>query len=337
MALNTMALNTCMVLRRFLFSVAVAGLCVTLSPSSFAQSTGASAPLKIIVPFPPGGGNDVFARLIAKSLSEVRKQNVVVENKPGAGGNIGAELVARAAPDGLTVLLGHTGTVSINPVLYRGLKFDARKDLMPVAMFASTPLVLVVPTNSPFKTLQDLVSVAKAKPGELNFGSSGSGTGGHLTGELLEQLIGTKLSHIPYKGTNPALADLVGGQVQFMFSVMPPAIAMIQAGRLRPLVVTSSKRHPLLAQVPTVAESGLADLESSLTYGVLAPVGSPEAAVRQLAAQILAAATSKEFQAKLEFEGALPFPGGPQEYATQIKKESAKWEQIVRISGATVD
>lgn len=303
----------------------------------YGQASNANAALRIVVPFAPGGGNDVFARQLAKSLTEIRRQNVLVENKPGAGGNIGSELVARSTPDGLTLLLGHTGTISINPALYRSLKFDARKDLMPVAMFASTPLVLVVPSNSPYKSFQDLVAAAKAQPGQLNFGSSGNGTGGHLTGELFEQLIGTKLSHIPYKGSNPALTDLAGGQVQFMFSVMPPAIAMIQSGRLRPLAVTSSKRHPLLPQVPTVAESGLSGLESALTYGVLAPLGTPESVVRGLAGQILAAAATKEFQARLEFEGALPFTGGPQEYATQIARESAKWEHIVRVSGATVD
>jgi tripartite-type tricarboxylate transporter receptor subunit TctC len=165
---------------------------------------------------------------MAKSLGELRKQSVIVDNKPGAGGNVGTEQVVRSAPDGTTLLLGHSGTVSINPALYKQLKFDARKDLAPVAMFASSALVLVVPASSPVKTVADLVALAKSQPGGLNYASSGSGTGGHLTGELFGQKSGAKVSHIPYKGTAPGLTDLVGGQVQMMFSVIPPALALVQ-------------------------------------------------------------------------------------------------------------
>ncbi|MGK6305789.1 Bug family tripartite tricarboxylate transporter substrate binding protein [Variovorax sp. DT-64] len=304
-----------------------------------AQSSDAR-PIRIVVPFAAGGGNDVFARQMAKSLGELRKQAVIVENKPGAGGNLGSEQVVRSAPDGSTLLLGHTGTVAINPALYKGLRFDARKDLVPVAMFASSALVLVVPAGSKIRTVAELVAEARSNPGKLDYASSGSGTGGHLTGELFEQRTGTKLNHIPYKGTNPALTDLAGGQVQLMFSVIPPALALVKGGRLRAIAVTGEKRLPSLPEVPTIAESGvraLADFESTLTYGVLAPRGTPDAFVKELAAQMLQVAASAEFQSRLDVEGAVPLLGGPAEYAALIAKEGAKWAEIVKVSGATVE
>jgi tripartite-type tricarboxylate transporter receptor subunit TctC len=297
-------------------------------------------PIRIVVPFAAGGGNDVFARQMAKGLGEMRKSGVIVDNKPGAGGNLGTELVVRSAPDGSTLLLGHTGTVSINPALYKGLKFDARKDLMPVAMFASSALVLVVPAASKVRSVADLVAEARARPGLLDYASSGSGTGGHLSGELFAQRIGAKINHIPYKGTNPALTDLTGGQVQMMFSVIPPALSLVKGGRLRAIAVTGAKRLPSLPDVPTVAESGLRELagfESTLTYGILAPRGTPDAVVRELSAQMLKVAGEKEFQSRLDVEGAVPLLGGPAEYAALISRESEQWAAIVRSSGAVVE
>ncbi|AGU51676.1 putative BUG-like extracytoplasmic solute binding receptor,TTT family [Variovorax paradoxus B4] len=305
-----------------------------------AHAQNDARPIRIVVPFAAGGGNDVFARQMAKGLGELRKQGVIVDNKPGAGGNLGAEQVVRSAPDGSTLLLGHTGTVSINPALYKGLKFDARKDLLPVAMFASSALVLVVPAASKIRTVADLVAEAKARPGLLDYASSGSGTGGHLTGELFAQRTGTRINHIPYKGTNPGLTDLAGGQVQMMFSVIPPALALVKGGRLRAIAVTGAKRLPSLPDVPTVAESGLRELagfESTLTYGILAPRGTPDAFVKELSAQMLQVAGSAEFQSRLGVEGAVPLLGGPAEYAALIARESALWAGIVKASGATVE
>jgi tripartite-type tricarboxylate transporter receptor subunit TctC len=305
-----------------------------------AHAQNDARPIRIVVPFAAGGGNDVFARQMAKGLGELRKQGVIVDNKPGAGGNLGTEQVVRSVPDGSTLLLGHTGTVSINPALYKGLKFDARKDLLPVAMFASSALVLVVPAASKIRTVADLVAEAKARPGLLDYASSGSGTGGHLTGELFAERTGTRINHIPYKGTNPGLTDLAGGQVQMMFSVVPPALALVKGGRLRAIAVTGAKRLPSLPDVPTVAESGLRELagfESTLTYGVLAPRGTPDAFVKELSAQMLQVAGSAEFQARLGVEGAVPLLGGPAEYAALIAKESALWAGIVKASGATVE
>lgn len=297
-------------------------------------------PIRIIVPFAPGGGNDVFARQMAKGLGELRNQSVIVENRPGAGGNVGTEQVVRSVPDGSTLLLGHSGTISINPSLYKQLKYDPKKDLIPIAMFASSALVLVVPSTSPFKTMADLLEVARSRPGALNYASSGSGTGGHLTGELLEQMGGVKITHIPYKGTAPALTDLAGGQVQMMFSVIPPALALVKSGRLRAVAVTGSKRLPSLPEVPTVAESGIAGLssfESSLTYGILAPLHTPDAIISELSRQILKVAMAAEFQARLETDGAVPLIGGPADYAELIRRESASWAAIVKISGAKAE
>jgi tripartite-type tricarboxylate transporter receptor subunit TctC len=305
-----------------------------------AHAQNDARPIRIVVPFAAGGGNDVFARQMAKGLGELRRQGVIVDNKPGAGGNLGTEQVVRSTPDGSTLLLGHTGTVSINPALYKGLKFDARKDLLPVAMFASSALVLVVPAASKIRTVADLVAEARARPGLLDYASSGSGTGGHLTGELFAQRTGTRINHIPYKGTNPGLTDLAGGQVQMMFSVVPPALALVKGGRLRAIAVTGAKRLPSLPDVPTVAESGLRELagfESTLTYGILAPRGTPDAFVKELSAQMLQVAGSPEFQSRLDVEGAVPLLGGPAEYAALIAKESALWAGIVKASGATVE
>lgn len=315
------------------------GLLAAAGLPAHAQQSDAK-PIRIVVPFAAGGGNDVFARQMAKGLGEVRKSGVIVDNKPGAGGNLGTEQVVRSTPDGSTLLLGHTGTVSINPALYKGLKFDARKDLLPVAMFASSALVLVVPAASKVRSVADLVKEAKVRPGLLDYASSGSGTGGHLTGELFAQRTGTKINHIPYKGTNPALTDLAGGQVQMMFSVIPPALALVKGGRLRAIAVTGAKRLPSLPDVPTVAESGLRELagfESTLTYGILAPRGTPEAFVKTLSAQMLQVAGGAEFQSRLDVEGAVPLLGGPAEYAALIAKESALWAGIVKASGASVD
>jgi tripartite-type tricarboxylate transporter receptor subunit TctC len=297
-------------------------------------------PVKIVVPFAPGGGNDVFARALAKGLTDLRGQAVVVENKAGAGGNLGTAEVVRSPADGTTLLLGHSGTVSINPVLYKGLKFDARSDLQAVAMFAQSALVLVVPANASAQNIAGLIAEAKAGAGAWNFASAGAGTGGHLTGEFFQQITGISMRHIPYKGTAPALADVAGGQVQMCFSVIPPALALIKAGKLKAIAVTSSNRLPSLPQVSTLAESGLSSLkgfESIVTYGLLAPAGTPAAKVRELEGQILKAATSSEFQQRLITEGAVSMLGGSAEYARLIKSESSKWAEVVRLSGASAE
>lgn len=311
-------------------------------PGSRAGAARAQAdrPIRIVVPFVPGGGNDVFARQLAKGLSLLRNQAVVVDNKPGAGGNVGTGEVIRSAPDGHTLLLGHSGTVSINPVLYKGLKFDARSGLQPVAMLAQSALVLVVPESVPFTDLNGLISAARASSGGWNFASSGTGTGGHLTGEMFRMATGLTLQHIPYKGTAPALGDVAGGQVQMSFSVLPPALALIRAGKLRAIAVTSARRLPSLPQVPTVMEAGIAALsafESSVTYGVLAPAGTPQAMVRDLSRDILKVVAAAPFQERLDTEGAIATPGDAALYARIIRAENEKWAGVVMRSGASAE
>lgn len=295
--------------------------------------------VRIVVPFAPGGGNDVLGRQMATGLTAAFGRSYIVENKAGAGGNIGTEFVVRAPADGATLLLGHTGTISINPALYKGLKFDVQKDLTPVAMFASSALLLAVAESSPIKSMADLVEAIRKANGDFNYASSGAGTGGHLTAEMLAHLLGTKMTHIAYKGTAPALTDLMGGQVQMMFSVIPPAQAQVANGKLRALAVTSAKRLANLPNVPTVAESGvkaLAGFESTLTYGLLAPRATPAPVIAALGKQILQVAGTEAFQSKLGVEGAEPLLGDAAQYAAQIKKESTKWAAVVKASGASV-
>ncbi|MBV7484839.1 tripartite tricarboxylate transporter substrate binding protein [Bordetella sp. BOR01] len=322
--------------RRHALAAALGLAAMSLAP---AWAQGSSPVMRIIVPFAPGGGNDVLARQLAHGLTEMFKQDVIVQNKPGAGGNLGTEQVVRASAQSNTFLLGHTGTVSINPALYKNLKFNASTDLQPVAMFASSALLLVVPADSPIQNVAQLAEALRKTDSDMDYASSGAGTGGHLTGELFLQTLGAQAVHVPYKGTAPALADVAGGQVDFSFSVIPAAMALVKSGKLRALAVTSAKRMHLLPDVPTMIESGvpaLADFESTLTYGILAPKAMPHDAVRQLEARILKAAATPDFQAKLVVEGAEPMLGGSTEYARRIQEESRKWGQVVTVSGAAV-
>ena len=299
---------------------------------AFAQAYPAK-PVRLIVPFPPSGGNDVFARLLAQKLSEAWKQQVLVENRPGAGGNVGTEFAARAAPDGYTLLLGHTGTLAINPALYTKPGYDPQHDFTPISLLASAPLVLVAHPGTSFRSVGDIVAMARSKPGELNYASSGNGTGSHLSGELLQSLAGIKLTHVPYKGTSPAITDVLGGQVPMMFSVIPTALPQIRAGKLRAIAVTGAQRMPQLPEVPTVAESGLPEFESTLAYGILAPRGTPESVLAEIYAQIARIAATREWRERLEFEGAVPLEGTPAGFAALIRAQGEKWGKLIRASG----
>ncbi len=290
-------------------------------------------PVRLIVPFPPAGGNDVFARLLAQKLGEAWKQQVLVENRPGAGGNIGTEFAARAAPDGYTLLLGHTGTLAINPALYTKPGYDPQRDFAPISLLASAPLVLVVHPGTAIRSVGDIVAMARARPGGLNYASSGNGTGSHLSGELLQALAGIRLTHVPYKGTSPAITDVIGGQVPMMFSVIPTALPQIRAGRLRAIAMTGAQRMPQMPEVPTVAESGLPEFESTLAYGILAPRGTPAAVLEEIRAQIARVAATREYRERIEFEGAVPLQGTPAEFAALIRAQAEKWGKLIRASG----
>jgi tripartite-type tricarboxylate transporter receptor subunit TctC len=294
-------------------------------------------PVRLIVPFAPSGGTDLFARLLAQKLSDSWKQQVVVDNRPGAGGSIGMEAAAKAAPDGYTLVLGHTGTLAINPSLYAKIPYDVQTDFVPISLLAAAPLVLIVPPDSRLETVKDIIALAKASPGQINCASSGSGTGSHLAGELLQYLAGIKLTHIPYKSTAPGLTALLGGQVQMMFSVIPPALPQIRAGRLKAIAVTGAVRMSQLPNVPTVIESGLGGYESTLSYGVLAPRGTPESVVQEVHAQIAKVLTMQDFKERLAIEGADPVQASPEDFAAQIRIETEKWSKVIKTSGAKAD
>jgi len=313
-----------------------AAACLAPAAPSLAQ-TYPSRPVRLVVPFAPAGGNDVFARLLAQGLSAAWKQQVVVDNRPGAGGNIGSEQVVKAPPDGYTLLLGHTGTLAINPSLYPKLAFDPQKDLAPIGLIASTPLVLVVHPSLAAQSVKELIGAARGQPGQLNFASSGSGTGSHLTGELFQSMAGVRITHVPYKGTSPAVTDLLGGQVQMMFSVIPTALPYVNARRLRALGVTGMRPLALLPGVPTVASSGLPGFESTLNYGVLAPKGTPEAVIREIHDQTATLLAGASFKERLAAEGAEPLGGSSADFAALIKAETEKWRKVVLSSGARAD
>jgi tripartite-type tricarboxylate transporter receptor subunit TctC len=303
---------------------------------AFAQDFPAR-PIRIVVPFAPGGGNDVFARHLAASMTDVLKQQVIVENRAGAGGTIGSDLVAKAKPDGYTLLLGHTGTLAINPSLYPRLPYDARNAFVAVGPLASAPLLLVVPSASRIGSVEDLVAAAKAAPGKLTFASSGSGTGGHLAGKLLEQAMGIGLVHVPYRGTAPALNDLVGAQVDLMFSVIPPAMPQVEGGRLRALAVTGARRSDRLPQVPTVAEAGIPGYESTLAYGLVAPKGTPPEVLRTLGDAMSASLGSPKLREAFRQEGADPMSGSAKEFDALMEAESQKYGKPIKEAAITVE
>ncbi len=294
-------------------------------------------PIRLVVPFPPGGATDILARAVGQRLTEVWGQSVVIDNRPGAGGNIGTELVAKSAPDGYTLEMGTVGTHAINASLYSKLPYDHVKDFVPVILVAGVPNVLVVNPSLPVSSVAELIAYAKANPGKLNFASSGNGTSIHLSGELFKTMAGVQITHVPYKGSAPALQDLLGGQVQLMFDNLPPSLPNIKAGKLKALAVTSATRAPALPDVPTMAEAGLPGFEASSWFGILAPAGTPPAIVAKLNAEIAKWLASPEAQEKLLALGANPAGGTPEDYAKHIAAETSKWAKVVKESGAKVD
>ena len=294
-------------------------------------------PIRLVVPFPPGGATDILARAVAQKLTDAWGQSVIVDNRPGAGGNIGSELVAKAAPDGYTLELGTVGTHAINASLYSKMPYDHVRDFAPVILVAGVPNVLVVNPGLPVNSVQELIAYAKANPGKLNFASSGSGTSIHLAGELFKVMAGVQMTHVPYKGSSPALQDLLGGQVQLMFDNLPPSLPHIKAGKLRALGVTSATRAPALPDVPTIAESGLPGFEASSWFGVLAPAGTPPAIIAKLNAEIAKWLDTPEAKEKMLTLGANAAGGTPEDFAKHIAAETAKWAKVVKESGAKVD
>jgi tripartite-type tricarboxylate transporter receptor subunit TctC len=320
-----------------LFRIALSAVVLAAANGAVAQTPYPSKPVRIVVPFPAGGTTDILARAVAQKLSETWGQQVIVDNRPGAGGNIGAELVARAAPDGYTLLMGTVGTHAINPGLYAKMPYDHVKDFAPVILVAGVPNVLVVNPSVPVGSVPELIAYAKANPGKLNFASSGSGTSIHLSGELFKTMTGVQMTHIPYKGSSPALADLIGGQVQLMFDNLPSSIGFIRAGKLRALAVTSATRSSALPDTPTVAEAGVPGFEASSWFGLLAPAGTPPDIVAKIDGEVAKWLASPEAREKLAAQGANAAGGSPQDFARHIQAETAKWAKVVKESGAKVE
>jgi tripartite-type tricarboxylate transporter receptor subunit TctC len=294
-------------------------------------------PIRLVVPFAAGGATDVLARLVGERLTASLGQQVVVDNRPGAGGNIGSDLVARAEPDGYTILMGAVGTHAINPSLYPKMPYDPVKDFAPVTLVASVPNVLVVNPEVPANSVQELIDLAKAKPGELNFASSGNGTSIHLSGELFKAMTGTDIVHVPYKGSGPAVTDLLGGQVQMMFDNMPSSLPHVKAGKLRALGVTSAKRSPALPEVPTIAEAGVPGYDATSWFGILAPAGTPEPVVTRLQGAIVQALGEPEMRQRMADLGAEPVGDTPAEFGQFIAAEIAKWAKVVNDAGVKLE
>jgi tripartite-type tricarboxylate transporter receptor subunit TctC len=322
--------------RRFALTLSLALACAAAAGPGFASDAYPAKPIRLIVPFPPGGGTDAIARDVANELTTTLKWNFVVENRPGSGGNIGVDAAAKSAPDGYTIVLGQTSNLAINPTLYGHLPYDPLKDLTPVALVASAPLVFVVKADSPYKNLADLVAAAKAKPGTLNFASPGNGTVTHLTGELLQKEAGVTFTHVPYKGGSMALTDLLGGRVQIYAGSVPTLLGHIKSGQLRAIVVTSAQRDPNLPQVPTVGET-YKGFEAVTWFGFVAPAGTPQPIVAKLNAEINKALKTPELKKRLNDEGATVLGGSPEQFGTLIKSEIAKWAPVVKASGAHID
>jgi tripartite-type tricarboxylate transporter receptor subunit TctC len=321
--------------REFITVLGIAAIRSVIWPLTARGQTGyPDRPITLIVPYAPGGGNDVVARSIAESMGKVLGQPLVIENRGGGGGSIGTRQVAKASPDGYTLGLGGTGTLAIDPTLYSNVGYDPRKDFAPVGLIATSPLIVLVNQDVAAHNVSELIALAKAQPGKLNYASAGSGSGIHLGTVLFAETAGIDLTHIPYKGTGPALTDLLGGHVQIYFSSLPPAIGLVKEGKLRALGVTSLTRSPSFPDVPTVAEQGLPGFEAVLHYGIVAPAATPRPIIDKLNAALRSALNEPAVSNHLATEGAEPLPTSPAEYAADIDREEAKWSALVKKSGA---
>jgi tripartite-type tricarboxylate transporter receptor subunit TctC len=307
-----------------------------LSTSAFAQ-TWPVKPIKWIVPFAPGGTTDILARTIGEKLTVALGQPVIVENKPGAGGGVGAEFTAKAPPDGYTIMGGTISTHAINASLYKSLPYDPIKDFVPITMIVRLPNLLVVHPEIPAKSVAELITLLKANPGKYSFASSGHGTSQHLSGELFKSMAGVDMQHIPYKGSPPALQDVVGGQVAMTFDNITTAWPLAKGGKLRALAVTTAKRSEVAPDVPTLSESGLAGYEVGSWQGVFAPAGTPPAIVKRLNAEIVKIINMPDVKEKLIGLGAEPVGNTSEEFAALVKTEVVKWAEVVKKSGAKVD
>ncbi|MFY9684749.1 MAG: tripartite tricarboxylate transporter substrate binding protein [Pseudolabrys sp.] len=324
-------------LPRFAAAFIAAAATILIAGGVSAAADYPARPVTLVVPYPPGGGVDAMARVVAAKLSDALKQQFIVDNRAGAGGTIGTRAVAQAAPDGYTLLLGHTGTISINPSLYTHAGYDPRKNFAPIGLVASMPVALLAHPSFPAKSIAEFIAIARKDPGKLNLGTSAVGTGGYMCAELFKSEAGINVAIIPYKGTAPVMNDLLGGHVPIAFGVLPPALGNIQGGKLRAIAVTSKKRFSLLPDVPTFDESGLPGFEAVLHYGLLAPAGTPKEIVDRLGAELRRLVELPEVQKQIHNEGGDPLTSTPAEYAADIDKEEKKWSGLVKKLGLKVE
>jgi len=305
---------------------------LAIPASAYAQVYPAK-PVRMIVAYPPGGGTDIVGRMVAQKLGETLGQSVLVENRGGASGNLGTELAARAVPDGYTILMGNVAPNAINVSLFKNLAFDPVADFVPVSLVASTPNILVVHPSIPARTVKEVIALAKAKPGTLNFASAGVGSSSHLAGELFRILAGADIVHVPYKGAGPAIVDVLSGQVQLYFATMPAAMPHVKSGKLAAVAVTSSRRSQALPDLPTTAEAGVPGYEASTWYGVLAPARTPAAVIARLHENIVKILAVSETRARLADQGFEPVGNSPEEFGAYIKSEIAKWGKVIGDAG----
>ncbi len=308
-----------------------------LAPLAATADTWPAKPIRVFVPFPAGGGTDIVAREVTQKIQTTAKWTFVIDNKPGSGGNLGIDAGAKAPADGHSLVIGQTSNLAINPTLYPKLPYDPVNDLTPIGLIGNAPLVVVVATNSPFRTLSDVIAAAKAKPGAVNYATSGNGTVAHLATELLQREAGVKLTHIPYRGAAQGINDVIGGQVELYVSSVPTLIGHIKNGKMRALAVTSSKRTDDLPQVPTVAESGYKGFEAVTWFGLLGPAKLPAPVVASVNAELNKALNSPDLRKKLEDQGLDVTPGTPDQFGRLIRADIAKWAPVVRDSGAKAD
>jgi tripartite-type tricarboxylate transporter receptor subunit TctC len=294
-------------------------------------------PITLVVPFPPGGSTTIVARIVADKMSEALGQSIVVDNRGGAGGTVATRAVAKTSPDGYTILLGYTGTLAIGPTLYGNAGYEPRTDFAPIGRIGTAPNTLVVHPSLPVHSVAELIAYAKDNPGKLNYGSAGIGTVSHVCGEYFATAAGVKITHIPYKGTGPAIIDLLGGHIPMAFAPVPATHENAKNGKLRMLAVTSAVRSTLLPEVPTIAEAALPGFEAVLRYGLVAPPGTPPAIIEKLNAALNTALASDDVRARLAIDGAEPLPSTPAEYAADIDREEAQWSKVVKASGAKAE
>ncbi len=322
---------------RSLTAAVALGAGLLASVPAAAQAAYPSKPITMIVPFSAGGTTDILARIVGQALTAELGQSVIIDNRAGAGGNIGGQAAARSPADGYTLFMGTVGTHAINAALYKKMPFDPIKDFTPLTRVANVPNLLVANPAQPFKTVKELIAYAKAHPGQLNFGSSGNGSSIHLSGELFKTMAKVDMQHVPYKGSAPAVTDLLGNQIAIMFDNMPSAIQHVRSGKLRPIAVTTAKRSPELPGVPTIAEAGVPGYEATSWFGLFAPAGTPPAVVSKLNSAIVKVLAKADVKKKINEQGAEVYSETPEQFSAFIQKESLKWGKVVRESGASVD